>query len=164
MISNVEGESLPLASASKLSSATPSAGDTPATPPETGKQLFDRTIEERKNKLLHALDFANAKSGKRKSKKEMALASLNPCDIPEDQIPFEIPENWCWCRLGDLGITNTGTTPSKNNPEYFGKHIGFLSSGDIQDSKITYGNQGLSESGYKVARPTPPGTIIQVCI
>ena len=57
----VEGESLPLASASKLSSATPSAGDTPATPPETGKQLLDRIIEERKNKLSHGLDFANAK-------------------------------------------------------------------------------------------------------
>ena len=165
MISNVEWESLPLASASKLSSATPSAGDTPATPPETGKQLLDRIIEERKNKLSHGLDFANAKSGKRKSKKETALVSSNPCDIPEDQIPFEIPESWCWCRLGgDLGITNTGTTSSKNNPEYFGKHIDFLSSGDIQDSKITYGNQGLSESGYKVARPTPSGTIIQVCI
>ena len=65
LISNVEGESLPLASASKLSSATPSAGDTPATPPETGKQLLDRIIEKRKNKLSHGLDFANAKSGKR---------------------------------------------------------------------------------------------------
>ena len=83
MISNVEGESLPLASASKLSSATPSAGDTLATPPETGKQLLDRIIEERKNKLPHGLDFANAKSGKRKSKKETAVVSSNPCDISE---------------------------------------------------------------------------------
>lgn len=117
-----------------------------------------------RKKMPHGLDFANAKSGKKKSKKETALAASNPCDILEDQIPFEISENWCWCRLVDLGITNTGTTPSKNNPEYFGKHIDFLSSGDIQDSKITYGNQGLSESGYKVARPTSPDTIIQVCI
>ena len=68
---------------------------------ETGKQLLDRIIEERK-KMSHGLDFANAKSGKRKSKKETALAGSNPCDIPEDEIPFEIPENWCWCRLGDL--------------------------------------------------------------
>ena len=33
---------------------------------ETGKQLLDRIIEERKNKLSHGLDFANAKSGKRR--------------------------------------------------------------------------------------------------
>ena len=57
MISNVEGESLPLASASKLSSATPSAGDTPATPPETGKQLLDRIIEERKNNFVYWLTY-----------------------------------------------------------------------------------------------------------
>ena len=48
---------------------------------ETGKQLLDRIIEERK-KMSHGLDFANAKSGKRKSKKETALVVSNPCDIP----------------------------------------------------------------------------------
>ena len=97
MISNVEGERLPLASASKLSSATPSAGDTPTTPPETGKQLLDRTIEERKNKLSHGLDFANAKSGKRKSKKETAVAGSNLCDISE------IALESCSMRLNPVG-------------------------------------------------------------
>ena len=33
--------------------------------------------------MSHGLDFANAKSGKRKSKKETALAGSNPCDISE---------------------------------------------------------------------------------
>ena len=56
----------------------------------------------RKEKLSHGLDFANAKSGKKKSKKETALAGSNPCDITEDEIPFDIPENWCWCRLGEI--------------------------------------------------------------
>ncbi len=72
---------------------------------ETGKELLDRIIEERnaKEKMSHGLDFANAKSGKKKTKKETALAGSNPCDnIPEDEIPFEVPESWCWCRLGDL--------------------------------------------------------------
>ncbi|MCI6890940.1 MAG: restriction endonuclease subunit S [Treponema sp.] len=64
--------------------------------------------EIRKEKLSHGLDFANAKSGKRKSKKETALAGSNPCDITEDEIPFEIPKNWCWCRLGDLGLYRKG--------------------------------------------------------
>ena len=56
----------------------------------------------RKEKMSHGLDFANAKSGKRKSKKETALAGSNPCDITEEEIPFDIPENWCWCRLGEI--------------------------------------------------------------
>ena len=62
----------------------------------------DLLEEIRKEKLSHGLDFANAKSGKRKSKKETALAGSNPCDIKEEEIPFEIPESWCWCRWGDL--------------------------------------------------------------
>ena len=62
----------------------------------------DLLEEIRKEKLSHGLDFANAKSGKKKSKKETALAGSNPCDIKEEEIPFDIPENWCWCRLGEL--------------------------------------------------------------
>ena len=62
----------------------------------------DLLEEIRKEKLSHGLDFANAKSGKRKSKKETALADSNPCDITEEEIPFDIPESWCWCRLGEL--------------------------------------------------------------
>ena len=124
----------------------------------------DLLEEIRKEKLSHGLDFANAKSGKRKSKKETALAGSNPCDITEEEIPFDIPENWCWCRLGKLGYTTTGSTPSKSNQNYFGDFIEFLSPGDIQNSIITYGKQGLSRSGYEVSRPTPKGTILQVCI
>lgn len=30
-----------------------------------------------------------------------------PKDI-SDEIPFEIPENWAWCRLGDLGVYRKG--------------------------------------------------------
>ena len=59
--------------------------------------------------MSHGLDLRleaslaiNAKSGKRKSKKETALAGSNPCDITEEEIPFDIPESWCWCRLGEI--------------------------------------------------------------
>ena len=68
----------------------------------------DLLEEIRKEKLSHGLDFANAKSGKKKSKKETALAGSNPCDITEDEIPFDIPENWCWCRLSELCNLYTG--------------------------------------------------------
>ena len=131
----------------------------------------DLLEEIRRERLSHGLDLRleaslaiNAKSGKRKSKKETALAGSNPCDITEDEIPFYIPESWCWCRLGELGYTTTGSTPSKSNQNYFGDFIEFLSPGDIQNSIITYGKQGLSRSGYEVSRPTPKGTILQVCI
>ena len=68
----------------------------------------DLLEEIRKEKLSHGLDFANAKSGKRKSKEETALAGSNPCDIKEEEIPFDIPESWCWCRLSELCNLYTG--------------------------------------------------------
>ena len=73
----------------------------------------DLLEEIRKEKLSHGLDFANAKSGKRKSKKETALAGSNPCDITEDEIPFDIPESWCWCRLGELVYNHGQKTPEQ---------------------------------------------------
>ena len=119
LISDIGGESLPLATAGKPSSATPSPrGYAPKTPnefasfenqnsvserserptlPETGKQLLDRIIEERNNKLLADWEEALKKNPKAK-KPALVVAS----EIDEEEIPFEIPENWCWCRLGDL--------------------------------------------------------------
>ncbi len=31
--------------------------------------------------------------------------------ITQDEIPFEIPENWCWVRLGEVSEVSAGTTP-----------------------------------------------------
>ena len=82
----------------------------------------------------------------------------------DDEIPFEIPENWVWCRLSSIGYTQTGTTPSKSRPDYFGTDFPFISPGDIQNGNIVYSNQGLSIEGKAVARISPKGSILQVCI
>lgn len=68
----------------------------------TGKQLLDRIIEERNKKLL-----AEWEETLKKNPKAKKLALVVASEIDEDEIPFEIPENWCWCRLGDL-ITFVG--------------------------------------------------------
>lgn len=62
----------------------------------------------------------------------------------DDEIPFVIPNSWNWCRLKDIGRTETGTTPSKSHPEYFGNYIPFLSPANILGSKIISETQGLS--------------------
>ena len=147
LISDIGGESLPLAAAGKPSSATPSPrGYAPKTPnefasfenqnsvserserptlPETGKQLLDRIIEERNNKLLadweekqtdlFASNDAHSKNAKtvrseqiRLLKKAKKPAPIVASEIDEDEIPFEIPENWCWCRLGDICLVKGG--------------------------------------------------------
>ena len=81
-----------------------------------------------------------------------------------DEVPFEIPESWCWCRLASLGITQTGNTPSKSNPANFGDYIPFIGPGDISNEVINYNNQGLSEQGKECGRVCQENSIIQVCI
>ena len=121
LISDIGGESLPLAAAGKPSSATPSAGTPRNAPTETGKELLDRIIEERNNKLLaeweekqtdlFASNDAHSKNAKtvrseqiRLSKKIKKPEPIVASEIDEDEIPFEIPENWCWCRFGEITI------------------------------------------------------------
>ena len=44
-----------------------------------------------------------------KIKKEKMLP-----EIAEDEIPFEIPDSWCWCRFGDVFRHNTGKTQNSS--------------------------------------------------
>ena len=110
----------------------------------------DLLEEIRKEKLSHGLDFANAKSGKRKSKKETALAGSNPCDITEDEIPFDIPENWCWCRLGEIiniksGDGLTSSQMEKGNIPVFGGNgiTGYHNISNIHKESIVIGRVGF---------------------
>ena len=116
LISDIGGESLPLAAAGKPSSATPSAGTPRNAPTETGKELLDRIIEERNKKLLAEWEEALKKNvggkatlpsfaSKTRAKKPAPIVAS---EIDEDEIPFEIPENWCWCRLGDICLVKGG--------------------------------------------------------
>ena len=110
----------------------------------------DLLEEIRKEKLSHGLDFANAKSGKRKSKKETALAGSNPCDITEEEIPFDIPESWCWCRLGDIiniksGDGLTSSQMKKGNIPVFGGNgiTGYHNISNIHKESIVIGRVGF---------------------
>ena len=114
----------------------------------TGEELY-RQIQAEKQSLI--------KSGKIKKEKPLP-------EIPEDEIPFDIPESWRWVRLRDLGVTQTGNTPPKSHPEYFGQDIPFITPGDIALTNIDYNNQGISFYGENVARICNADSILQVCI
>lgn len=114
----------------------------------TGEELY-RQIQAEKQSLII--------SGKIKKEKPLP-------EISEDEIPFDIPESWMWVRLRDLGVTQTGNTPPKSHPEYFGQDIPFITPGDIALTNIDYNNQGISFYGENVARICNADSILQVCI
>ena len=61
-------------------------------PNETADDLYHQ-IQSEKQRLIN----------EKKIKKEKPLP-----DISADEIPFDIPENWRWCYVGDLFLHNTG--------------------------------------------------------
>ena len=73
------------------------------------------------------------KEGKLKKK------DLEVKPISEDEIPFEIPESWEWCRIKDLFETSSGSTPQSKNPKYY-------SNGSINWVRTTDLNNGVLDS------------------
>ena len=53
---------------------------------------------------------------------------------PIEEVPFEIPEGWAWCRLGDIAQSNIGLTYSPNNVSINGTPV--LRSNNIKDDKL----------------------------
>ena len=88
------------------------------------------------------------KAGKiRKDKHESAIITRDkiPYEIIDgkerclaDEVPFEIPDSWCWCRLGDILLKLTDGTHS--TPKYTESGIPFISVKDVSSGKLDFSN------------------------
>lgn len=80
----------------------------------------------------------------------------------DDEIPFKIPANWLWCRLGSVGDWGAGATPSRNISEYYNGNIPWLKTGDLNDGYITYIPENISEIALKntSVRLNPIGAVL----
>lgn len=87
----------------------------------TGEELY-RQIQYEKQRLI--------KEGKIKKEKPLP-------EIAEDEIPFEIPESWKWCRLSDVIDVRDGTHDS---PKYVPVGIPLVTSKNLVNGAIDYSN------------------------
>ena len=53
-----------------------------------------------------------------------------------DDLPFDIPDSWCWARLGNIGDWGAGATPAKTNSRYYGGNIPWLKTGELNNDVI----------------------------
>ena len=98
-----------------------------------GKLVPQIAAEGNAKDLLEEIQKEKAKLIKEgKIKKEKPLS-----EISEDEIPFDIPENWCWCRLGEIVDTNIGLTYSPSDIITKGG-TEVLRSNNIKNGKIVY--------------------------
>jgi type I restriction enzyme S subunit len=110
---------------------------------ETGHELLAK-IKAEKAQLI----------AEKKLKKEKELPP-----ITEDEIPFEIPEHWTWCRLGETGELKRGKSkhrPRNDENLFINGKYPFIQTGDVARSKNTnyiintingyYNDFGLAQS------------------
>ena len=75
----------------------------------------------------------------------------------DEEIPFDIPQGWKWCRMGSIGDWGAGATPAKGNPDYYGGSIlwlrtGELNNGIVYDSEIKVTKKALQECSLRMNR------------
>lgn len=91
-------------------------------------------------------------------KKKTALTieeRLQQALVPANEQPYDVPENWVWCRLGSVATWGSGGTPSRKHNEYYNGNILWIKTGELNNAwifdteeKIT--NEGLNNSSAKL--------------
>ena len=80
----------------------------------------------------------------------------------DDEIPFEIPENWAWARLSSFGIFSSGKTPSMSNPQFWNGDVPWITSKDMKRPVITDSEMHITELAALTMQLYPAGTLLLV--
>jgi type I restriction enzyme, S subunit len=111
-------------------------------PSQDNAQTLLKAIKSQKAELI--------KQGK--LRKEKPLAPIKP-----EEIPFKIPDNWVWCRLGEICDTITkGSSPKWQGVQYVDspeKGILFITSKNVDSFKIDLSNVTYVEAKFNEIEP-----------
>lgn len=91
-------------------------------------------------KEIHKEKARLVKEGKIKKEKPLP-------DITEDEIPFDIPENWAWARLGDANVITMGQSPD-------GSSVGMNNGIEFHQGKIFFTDKYIGDSELRCNKPT----------
>ena len=75
----------------------------------------------------------------------------------DEEVPFEIPENWAWARLSSFGVFSSGKTPSMSNPQFWNGNVPWVTSKDMKRPVITDSEMHISELAASTMQLYPNG-------
>lgn len=108
-----------------------------------GKLVKQDAAEGNAAELLQKIKAEKEKLvAEKKLKKDKELPPIKP-----EEIPFDIPENWVWCRLGE--IANNIEYGTSEKAEMSSDNIPVLRMNNIQDGKIDYASLKYLKSTIK---------------
>ncbi|HMS38811.1 MAG TPA: restriction endonuclease subunit S [Pyrinomonadaceae bacterium] len=95
----------------------------------------------------------------KKIKKDKPLA-----EIKAEEVPFEIPSNWVWCRLGELAeIVRGGSPRPAGDKRFYDGKIPFLKVGDLTATDYVFLNSHtftIKEAGLHKTRMVEANTLM----
>jgi len=113
----------------------------------TGEELY-RHIQEEKQRLI--------KDGKIKKEKPLP-------EIKDEEIPFDIPESWRWCKFGELVDYVMGKTPPRAEPVWWNEDVQWVAISDMDDfGYISETKEMVSKKAIdeKFRSISPKGTLL----
>ena len=138
----------------------------PQEPKEKPATFLLEQIREEKQKLLREgllkkKDIVDSVIFKGEDNKYYEKVGGKTLDISEE-IPFDIPDTWCWARIKTLYQTTSGGTPEKGHPEYYGGGIPWVKVGDLTSLYLYRASETISKLGLEnsSAKVFPIGTIL----
>ena len=135
---------------------------------EQGKADLQSSIKQAKNKILElAIHGKLVPQDPNDEPASELLKRINPkAEITCDNGHYpKLPKGWYLCKLKNISLIITGSTPSKSNSAYYGGKVPFykpadLDAGRFVDSSAEY----LSEAGKAISRVVPIGSTAVCCI
>lgn len=117
-------------------------------------------------RIADILDKADAIRRKRKEAIALTEELLRSAFLEMFGDPVTNPNKWPLVPLSRLGAITTGNTPSRAVPEYFGDHVEWIKSDNINTPRhyLTRATEGLSQKGRDVGRTVPAGSSLVTCI
>ena len=113
----------------------------------TAEELYQQIQQEKQ---------ALEKAGKIKKSKPLPPVS-------DEEKPFDIPENWKWIRLKELGVFSGGKTPSMANHEYWDKgDVLWITSKDMKRKYISASEMMITKQAAQDMTIYPENTVLFV--
>lgn len=103
--------------------------------------------------------------GKKRAKELTPEEKLTQALVPIEEQPYQIPENWCWTRLGSITKIIGGGTPSSKVEDYYKDgNIPWITPADLSGYNNIYiinGGKNITQLGLakSSARMLPKGTV-----
>ena len=103
---------------------------------EPASVLLERIAQERTAKLGKKAAKSMSRIVRRGSKTYIEISPEGKAKDISEEIPFDIPQNWEWCRLEQIGDAYIGLTYSPSDVREKGTAV--LRANNIQNGKICY--------------------------